>query len=133
MIVLDSSAAIHLLLGTDRAAFVEDQLRAVNERACGPELLDVEVAAHLRRVERRGDLDASRAALALRRLSHLAVPLYEMRPLIPRAWQMRANVSIYDGTYVALAEGLEAPLLTTDNRLARGAATVSNATIIAPG
>lgn len=132
MIVVDSSAAIHYLLRTDLAPFVEGHLRKAGRVPCAPQLLDAEVVAHLRRVELRGEADTARADLALRRFYQLNPRLYGVRPLIPRAWQMRANVSIYDGTYVALAEGLEAPLLTTDKRLARGAAAVSSATIIAP-
>lgn len=41
------------------------------------------------------------------------------RALWPRAWELRTNLSAYDALYVALAEQLNAPLLTADARLAR--------------
>ena len=41
--------------------------------------------------------------------------------LLPRAWELRSNMTIYDGVYVALAELLAAPFLTADGRLARAA------------
>lgn len=51
------------------------------------------------------------AALPPVRASHLA--------LLPRCWEVRQNVTIYDAAYVALAEVLQATLLTGDARLAR--------------
>ena len=39
--------------------------------------------------------------------------------LLGRIWELRDNVSAYDATYVAVAEALEAPLVTADGRLAR--------------
>lgn len=39
--------------------------------------------------------------------------------LLDRAWELRANVRGWDAMYVALAELLDATLLTTDARLAR--------------
>jgi predicted nucleic acid-binding protein len=37
----------------------------------------------------------------------------------PRAWELRTNLSADDALYVALAEQLDAPLLTADARLAK--------------
>jgi predicted nucleic acid-binding protein len=60
-----------------------------------------------------------RARQALRNLAALGLNLHAHGPLVPRAWALRANLSAYDAMYVALAEGLRAPLLTLDARLAR--------------
>ncbi|HYZ40455.1 MAG TPA: type II toxin-antitoxin system VapC family toxin [Stellaceae bacterium] len=38
--------------------------------------------------------------------------------LLQRVWELRTNLTAYDAVYVALAEALEAPLLTRDRRLA---------------
>ena len=38
--------------------------------------------------------------------------------LLPRVWDLRHNLTAYDATYVALAEALDAPLVTRDRRLA---------------
>ena len=39
--------------------------------------------------------------------------------LLPRIWELRRSVTAYDAAYVALAEALDAPLLTRDGKLAR--------------
>lgn len=50
---------------------------------------------------------------------HLGVERLGVQGLLPRVWELRGNMSAYDATYVALAEALEAPLVTADGRLAR--------------
>ena len=77
------------------------------------------VAQVLRRYERTGGLSTTRGAGALRDLEDLAIERYPHRPLLPRVWELRANLTAYDAVYVALAEALEATLLTGDARLAR--------------
>jgi len=76
----------------------------------------------LRRWVLRGSVDAARAQRALDSLAELPLVRYAHRPLSPRVWSLRDRLSAYDATYVALAEGLEATLLTSDARLERGAA-----------
>lgn len=49
----------------------------------------------------------------------LDVTRYDHEVLLPRVWQLRRSLSAYDGVYVALAEVLDAPLLTADRRLGR--------------
>lgn len=44
---------------------------------------------------------------------------YPHAPFWARIWQLRDNLTAYDAAYVALAEALDAPLITTDGRLAR--------------
>ena len=73
----------------------------------------------LRRYEREGELIATRAQQAMDDLADLALERYSHRVLLPRAWQLRSNLTAYDAAYVALAELLEAPLITADARLAR--------------
>jgi predicted nucleic acid-binding protein len=41
------------------------------------------------------------------------------RRLVERCWELRGNVTIYDASYVALAEALDVPLITADARLGR--------------
>jgi predicted nucleic acid-binding protein len=64
-------------------------------------------------------LSPERARLALSRLSTMDVVLYPHTALLPRMWELRANVSAYDAAYVSLAETLEAPLITRDERLSK--------------
>lgn len=84
-----------------------------------PHLLDVEVAQALRRLVRSGDLVVAAAAEALAALGDLPLRRYPHLPLMTRVFELRANVTAYDGVYLALAEGLDAELYTRDRRLAR--------------
>jgi predicted nucleic acid-binding protein len=38
-------------------------------------------------------------------------------PLLARCWELRATLTAYDAAYVALAELLQAPLVTADGKL----------------
>lgn len=82
-----------------------------------PHLLDVEVAQVIRRLEHRAELTAARAEEALDDLRALRVVRHAHLPLLERVWELRSNLSAYDALYVALAEALDAPLVTTDERL----------------
>ena len=116
MIVVDASAAVELLLGTARGAVIAEIFDPA-ESLHAPELIDLEIAQVLRRYERARILDAARAEAALRDFADLPIERYSHRLLLPRAWELRANLTIYDAVYVALAELLEAPLLTGDTSL----------------
>lgn len=116
--VLDASAALELILDTEAGLRVADRMGGpISLHA--PHLLDVEVLSALRRFERSGEVPPGKVEQA--RADLLALPL-ERHPhtiLVQRAWDLRRTVSAYDAMYVALAELLEAPLLTRDARLAR--------------
>lgn len=43
---------------------------------------------------------------------------YPHLEFVTRIWQLRGNLTPYDAVYVALAETLECPLVTVDQRLA---------------
>jgi predicted nucleic acid-binding protein len=79
------------------------------------------VAEVLRRSLLRQLLTSARAGEALD--AYLTLPLrrHGHSALLVRILQLRANFSAYDASYVALAERLEAPLLTGDHRLERAA------------
>jgi predicted nucleic acid-binding protein len=66
-----------------------------------------------------GAMDARRAALALADLAALPLRRAAHQALLARCWELRDNLTIYDASYVALAEALEVTLLTGDGRLAR--------------
>jgi len=77
------------------------------------------VASVWRRALRAGHLDQRRAGEAVADLAALPLARATHRLLMPRVWQLRGNLSPYDAAYVALAEALDAPLLTADARLGR--------------
>ena len=84
-----------------------------------PHLLDVEVAHAMRRWVFQGGLTARRGREALEDFESLSIERYPHGPLIPRIWELRESVTAYDAAYLALAEVLDAPLVTRDARLAR--------------
>lgn len=118
MIVIDASALLEILLRTKRADSL--MLRALDssERLHAPHLLDVEVTQVCRRLLHRREITLDRAAQVLDDLSHLIIERHEHRSLVPRIWQLRDSLSAYDAAYVALAEALNAPLLTCDAKMA---------------
>ncbi len=118
MIVLDASAVVELLLRTDAGVRLAARLADPEVTLHAPHLLDVEVAQVLRRLVLARQLSAERAAEALERLAELDLQRYPHDLFVPRVWELRQNLSAYDATYVALAEALDAALLTTDARLA---------------
>jgi predicted nucleic acid-binding protein len=83
-----------------------------------PQLIDAEVGHSLRRVIRAGEVSARAARAALSELADMRLMRIDHRLLLDRAWELRDDVSFYDGLYVALAEELGAPLVTLDARLA---------------
>ena len=118
MIVIDVSALIEVLMVSHDGLEIGARIFDSAETLHAPELLDVEVAQVVRRYELAGDLSAERGEQMLRDLADFGIERYPHRGLLPRIWQLRRNLTAYDAAYVALAETLDASLLTRDRRLA---------------
>ncbi len=114
MIVLDASALLELLLNTRLATQVADRVFEESQSVHVPHLIDLEVAQVLRRLVRRRELELSRAAEVFADFEDLQTTRYPHQILIPRIWSLRDNATAYDAAYLALAEALDAPLLTCD-------------------
>ena len=121
MIVLDASAVVESLLRMPSAKGVDKWLYDPRQTLHAPYLIDVEVAHVLRRYAFTGEIDDERGRAALADLSDLPVRRYPHEFLLLRVWELRNNLTAYDAIYVALAEALDAPLLTRDKRLAAAA------------
>ncbi len=121
MIVVDASALLEALLRTPAAEAVERRLFDSRQTLHAPHLLDVEVAQVVRRYAAAGEIDHERGRAALADLADFPLRRYPHGVLLPRVWELRNNLTAYDAVYVALAEALDASLLTRDQRLAAAA------------
>ena len=119
MMVIDASALLEFLLQTPLGARVEGRLFRDNDELHAPHLVDVEVTQGLRRLVRAGEVSAGRAGEALADLADLDLHRHSHLDLLVRAWKLRDNVTAYDAMYVALAEALDAPMVTCDVALAK--------------
>ena len=119
MIVVDASAVMELLLNTTAGQAVAERIADPALGLHVPHLVDVEVAQALRRCAREGELDVAAASAAIDGLRDLDLQRHAHEPLLDRIWQLRQNLSAYYAVYVALAEALDAELLTCDVRLTR--------------
>jgi len=113
VIVIDASALIDAVDGR-----IPVLARLENEDIHAPHLIDVEVASALRRLVAGGRFEQHRAAAVLTTLELADIKRHPHSPLLSLIWSLRDRVSAYDATYVALATVLDAPLVTTDRKLA---------------
>lgn len=112
---------LEVLLRTPASAAAEQRLFDPGETVHAPHLLDVEVAQVVRRYALTGQVDQERCRMALDDLAEFPLRRYPHDVLLPRVWELRNNLTAYDAVYVALAEALDAPLVTRDQRLASAA------------
>ena len=118
MIVVDASFLVNVL-GDDGDDGRRARDRLVGWSLAAPELIDLEVASVFRKFCAAGKLDSRRASQALADLHALRIDRIPHRALIARCWELRHNVTVYDAAYIAVAELVDAVLLTVDTRLAR--------------
>lgn len=119
MIVLDTSVVVELLLNLPLAGQVRERIDDAETALHAPHLLTVEVLQVLRRRVAAGITTADAANTAIDTLDLMDVSYHDHQLLARRIWGLRDNLTAYDAAYVALAELLGAPLLTSDARLAR--------------
>jgi predicted nucleic acid-binding protein len=116
LIVVDASALIDALVGPVPTAATRLSREPILH---GPHLLPLEVASALRKLVATRRLSERGAKQALDKLARLPLRLHPHIPLLPRVWELRANLTVYDAVYAALAETLTLPLVTADARLSR--------------
>lgn len=121
MIVIDASVLTDYLLARPVSLdAVEAALDFPGQEALhAPELIEPEVLSALRRLALTGAVSSRRASEAVADLAGVRMVRYPHAPLRDRVWALRDELTAYDATYLALAEGLEdADLLTADRGLA---------------
>lgn len=116
-LVIDASAVVELLLATPAGAQVAEHIRG--HALFAPELLDAEVLAALKGLERGQIVTAPRAAEAVEDLARVPVDRWSLPLLVAGAWELRDRLSAYDAFYLALARAVRCPVLTADRRWAR--------------
>ena len=131
MIAVDASV-VAVALADDGPDGDQARARLRGERLTAPELVDLEVTSVWRRQVRDGAMDARRATLALADLTALPLRRAPHRALLARCWELRGNLTVYDASYVALAEALEVTLLTGDGRLARASGPRCHIEVLRP-
>jgi predicted nucleic acid-binding protein len=124
LIVLDASAVVDVLLdpgpGAER---IRERIESPGESLHVPHLMDLEVLHALHRQALHSILSPRRSSEALEDLANILFVRYPHTSLVERIWDLRENLTAYDAAYVALAEALDAPLVTMDTRLAQASGT----------
>jgi predicted nucleic acid-binding protein len=117
-LVLDASAVVEALLGTDLGVEVRERMRG--HRLHAPAHLDAEVLSALGRLHRAGEVPLATVTAALAALAAAPIQRHPLTSLLTGAWARRENQRLVDAIYSELAAALDSiPLLTTDARLAR--------------
>ena len=118
MLIVDATCLYEVVVDSLLAEQVRLRLAADEDQAA-PHIVDVEVLSVIRRHALAGRLDPTAASQAVEDLYSWPGERYGHRRLLPRAWELRHTLRGWDAFYVALAEVLDARLLTLDERLAR--------------
>lgn len=132
MIVLDASAGVELLRWSAPGRRVGRAMSDDSETVHVPHLFAMEVMQVVRRLAASGAMTATRAGQAVLDLSDLDLVRHDHEPFLNRVWSLRHELTAYDAVYVALAEALDAPLVTLDQRLAASARGTVRVELLAP-
>ena len=121
-VVVDAAIVVDLVCNVPAADAYRPALESADAVAA-PAHLDAEVLSALGgRLRRAGRL--TKPAERVEALATFAATRWPLEPLLGPAWELTDRIATRDAFYVALAISLDAPLITTDQRLRRGAAGV---------
>src|SRR5215472_18079584 len=110
-----------MVLGAPRAEDLLDRLFSGDVFCHAPHFIDLEVLSILRRTVLTGEVSEERAVRAVHAFATFPIERHAHESYITRIWALRRNFTSYDASYVALAEALRVPLITSDAPLARAA------------
>lgn len=127
---MDASIILEVLLRTKSAQTIEKKIFSKGQTLHAPHLIDIEISQVIRRYTAAGELTPERGFQAIEDLMEFRFSRYSHEILLPRIWELRANITAYDAAYVALAEVLDAPLLTRDAKLARSPGSIARIELI---
>jgi len=129
VIVLDASAVTEVVLQSGMGSAIRQRLHTVR-LVHAPHLIDIEVTNALRRQYLLGALTSERARQALDDLRNMRILRHRHSPYIARIWELRDNFTSHDACYLALAEALDATLLTRDAAMASAQLRGGNVEVI---
>src|SRR5947208_1887326 len=121
MIVVDASVLANMLVYADDRGRKARSVLGRDVEWAAPEHWKAEVFSVIRGLALGNKIKEAQAVWAVERLPHLGIDHVSLDDLLPRMWQLRANISGYDAAYVALAEARNLTLVTSDGRLAQRA------------
>ena len=124
MLVLDASAMVDLLLGAPPALAI--RLRLLGGEIHTPAHFDAEVLSALGRLSRADHVPAAAVPALLPRVENARIRRHPVGPLLTGAWDRRGDLRLVDALYVELAERLDAPIISTDDRLVAAAHRAEN-------
>lgn len=116
-VVVDASAMVDLLLGSERSDVIRASLNG--HALVAPAHFDVEVMSAIGRLQRADDLTEEGARSRVERLGTAPIERVHVAHLLLGAWARRDNTRLADALYIELAEELDTVVVTTDLRLAR--------------
>ena len=116
--VVDASIVTAFYAADDPRRDVVSARLATGDALFAPAHLDAEVVSALRGLSKSNPALSAAVPRALRHLAGFPIRRMALAPLLDRMWELRENVTPYDAAYVALAERLDAHLLTSDHKLA---------------
>lgn len=131
VIVVDASVVANMLLYVDERGRKARSVLARDVEWAAPEHWKAEVFSVIRGLALGNKINEARAVRAVDRLPHLGIDHVPLDDLLPRMWQLRSAIGGYDAAYVALAEARDLTLVTSDERLARGATTYCRVELVA--
>jgi predicted nucleic acid-binding protein len=130
VIGVDASAMVDVLLRGAGAERIRDRLFDPNQSLHAPHLLDLEVTQVVRRYAAMGEIDEARGEAAIEDLLAFPVRRYLHDLFLMRVWAPRTNLKAFDAAYIALAEALDAELVTRDRRLEAAARSLARVTLV---
>ena len=130
MLVLDASAIVELLFQTVVGKKIANIIFNDRVNLVAPELLSVETIQVIRRFINSKELTLERAEQVFQDLRDLPIYYYPHHIVLSRVWDLRKNFTAYDATYLALAENLNAPLITTDSAFKKGYGKLHKAKVL---
>ena len=123
-LVLDASAMVDLLIGAPPAPAI--RLRLLGGEIHTPAHFDAEVLSALGRLSRADRVPAAAVPSLLPRVENARIQRHPVGPLLTGAWDRRGDLRLVDALYVELAERLDAPIISTDDRLVAAAPRAEN-------